>query len=90
MNDEWPLDEIVEVLWGDAHQKPGWMHPDDQEEAMHPLMTKSVGYLFQENDEVMVLCDTQNKGQIAGTHTIPKGMIKAVVCLKDKHGPIGE
>jgi hypothetical protein len=81
---EWPLDEIVEVEWGDAHQTPGWMHPDDQEEAMKPLATKSVGYIFQKTKEVIVLCDTQNKGQIAGSHTIPMGMVTKIRTLNGR------
>jgi hypothetical protein len=79
---DWPIDEIVEVEWGDAHHAPGWLNPADEEAALKPLPTRSVGYLFKENDEVIVLVETQNDGQLGGPHTIPKGMITKITPLK--------
>ena len=83
MKQEWPLDEIVEVTWGDSHLAPGWLaNPDDEARAMKPLLTKSIGYLFRQTKEDIVLASVQNYGQIGNIDTIPMGMVKKVRRLK--------
>lgn len=74
---------IVEVHWADAQSSMDAIHIDDLKKEKMAL-TKSCGYLVQEDKEKVILCFMDfYEGQIKHWQMIPKGMIKKITKIKE-------
>lgn len=77
---------IVEVVWIDSNTIGGWHRTADMLASVTDgaMECRSVGYVFFENDERLVLIGDQNDNdQVAEAMTIPKVAIKSVRDLKE-------
>jgi len=65
--------DLLGIFWVDITEYSGWAEKDEE-----PTPTWSVGFLHKENEEWLVLTDTQPKGNAV---YYPKGCIRKTVKL---------
>jgi hypothetical protein len=75
--------QIVEIVWFDAQSSLSSMELESAKEFFKPQLTKSVGYLVHEDDD-MILLSFMKFGKETFKHwqMIPKGMEKSRKIIK--------
>ncbi len=79
--------KLVLVEWEDpcTYATPGWLEKeDDDSEKMSAIPCISVGILYQENDERIVIILNSNPHAFCQAQSIPKSCIKRIRYLKVK------
>ena len=72
---------VVLIDWIDAKQGGDWAVQDDVDK-MKPEPSKSVGFLVRDDDEAVVVAQTQNTDHLGDCLIIPRGMVRRVTVLK--------
>ena len=79
--------KIVQIKWIDScASNQNWNFIQDFDGDIEPIKIISVGFLLQENDDVVTIA--QNYGtdpeQVCNLMTIPKGCIKQITTIEDE------
>ena len=80
--------KLVLVEWLDAHASKGWNNFDILEQATEPLKCKSVGWLFKETKDCVIILphvadqNSEIESQGCGDVTIPVKSITKITTLK--------
>lgn len=65
-------DCLVIVTWGDAYANLAYYEPD-RDQDLTPMVIMDVGWVCEENDEVIVLCSsTSETGSMRNLSVIPQ------------------
>jgi hypothetical protein len=79
---KFPLKRLVEVEWEDiTTQNQGWMTREEVEKEYKIAICRSVGYVFKQTDDYIVLVQKQSPtfdDTFGIVHTIPMGCVKRV------------
>ena len=74
--------KLIKITWIDsAEDQFGWVFNEDIKE-LEVTIIESVGYVVQENKELIKISPHKAKDQVAGCMTIPKCAIKNMKNLK--------
>lgn len=81
--------KLVEIIWKDIVSDNGWHTPNKIDSFVtntDQTLVKQVGYLYEEDENQIVLLDSyfKNKELFGGIHIIPKGCIQETIELKSK------
>ena len=79
---------LVVVEWSDAASHDDWDDVDEYEEAwlaLKPIV--SVGWLYRDDDKAVGIVQnvSVSDGDLAGSITIPRGMIRKVHVVRGHH-----
>lgn len=78
---------IVEIVWVDIEcSAPGWMSQDDADEFITNAKNRTVNhvaYLYEEDEDQIVLADSYTADAIGTLNVIPRGCIKKMTTIKD-------
>lgn len=68
----------IQVSWVDSHHIAGWCREDEADEGLEVMECSSIGYVYKETADVLVLAMSRNNGgQVAQLVSIPKVAIVA-------------
>ncbi len=76
--------KLVEVEWIDSSEFGGWNKPKEWDELIQQeeLLCRSVGYLFRDNEHVVILAQSQSAhGSVSDMLAIPKVAVKMITVL---------
>ena len=79
--------KIVQIKWIDScASNQNWNFVQDFDGDIEPIKIISVGFLLQENDDVITIAQNYgtNPEQVCNLMTIPKGCIKQIITIEDE------
>jgi hypothetical protein len=78
--------KVVEVVWLDIEcSAPGWMTQDEADEFITNAKNRTVthvAYLYEEDEDQVVLTDSYTADAFGTFNVIPRGCIKSMEVLK--------
>lgn len=87
---------LVHVVWVDSMvlNDGGWLHVDEASVAWEELEQESIGFVVREDERVMVLAQSRNRGsgendgtRVCGVQVIPRSAVLNVIGISDSGEP---